>query len=169
VDLFKEDGWTRLVKAIQIGMERRADVPVGEEPSPITAIATPSEGTSTKEQGIMAVAFLRLKGHNILYRITEPVTVIGRAKKCHLEIPKNCDNVERCHTTIFYKESIFIIADGYENSSTRFGTFVNGVKVEPQAKVPLRHGDRIVLGGFRRKETDELSRGACEIIFERRS
>jgi hypothetical protein len=27
VDLFEEDGWTRLVKAIRVGMERRAEVP----------------------------------------------------------------------------------------------------------------------------------------------
>jgi len=99
----------------------------------------------------------------------EPVTVIGRAKDCHLEIPDDYDNVERYHATIFFKEGIFTIADGYEDRSTRFGTFVNGVKVEPQTRVPLRPGDRIVLGGFRGKEAHELSRGTCEITFERES
>jgi len=33
VDLFEEDGWTRLVKAIQVGMERRAEGLTDEEPS----------------------------------------------------------------------------------------------------------------------------------------
>jgi hypothetical protein len=168
VNLFEEDGWTRLVEAIQVGMERR-EVPADEEPSSDTATATSSEGTSPDEQEMMPVAFLKLEERNILHRIIEPVTVVGRAKDCHLEIPEDYDNVERYHATLLYREGIFAIADGYENRSTRFGTFVNGIKVEPQAKVPLRYGDRIVLGGFRRKETDELSRGACEIVFERRS
>jgi predicted component of type VI protein secretion system len=107
--------------------------------------------------------------HNILHRIVEPVTVVGRAKDCHLEIPEDYDNVERYHATIFYKEGIFAIADGCEERPTRFGTFVNGIQVEPQTKVPLRSDDRIVLGGFRRKEAHELARGACEVVFERRS
>ena len=38
VNLFEEDGWTRLVKAIQVGMERR------EEPTPGKEVATPEEG-----------------------------------------------------------------------------------------------------------------------------
>jgi CO dehydrogenase nickel-insertion accessory protein CooC1 len=107
--------------------------------------------------------------HNILQVIAKPITVIGRAKNCHLEIPDEYDNVERYHAVIFYEEGIFTLVDGYENRPTRFGTFVNGVKVEPQTRVPLQSGDQIVLGGFRKKEARELARGACEIIFERRS
>jgi tetratricopeptide (TPR) repeat protein len=58
VNLFEEDGWTRLVKAIQEGMKRRAPVTqpavqeatpsepylADEEPSPGTEMATPKEG-----------------------------------------------------------------------------------------------------------------------------
>jgi DNA-binding NarL/FixJ family response regulator len=44
VDLLEEDGWTQLVKAIQVGMERRAGVPANEEPSPGTGMATLEEG-----------------------------------------------------------------------------------------------------------------------------
>jgi len=46
VNLFEEDGWERLVKAIQIGMERRAEEikPVLEKPSPGMEMATPEEG-----------------------------------------------------------------------------------------------------------------------------
>ncbi|HID62398.1 MAG TPA: TIR domain-containing protein [Anaerolineae bacterium] len=168
VNLFEKGGWSRLVKAIQVGMERRADVSAGAESSSDAATATPSGEVPPEKQRMMPVAFLKakLKGRNILYRIIEPVTVIGRAGDCHLEIPDECDNVERYHATVFCKDGIFTIADGYENRSTKFGTFVNGVKVKPQTRLPLRPGDRIVLGGFRKKEAHELSRGACEIIFE---
>jgi len=38
VNLFEEDGWMRLVQAIQVGMERREELPPGTE------IATPEEG-----------------------------------------------------------------------------------------------------------------------------
>jgi hypothetical protein len=169
VNLFEEDGWARLVKAIQVGMERRGEVSADEESSSGTVMAIPTEETSPDEQEMMPIAFLKLEGRHIPYRIIKSITVIGRAKDCHLEIPDDYDNVERYHATIFYREGIFTIADGYENRPTRFGTFVNGFKVEPQTKVPLRSGDRIVLGGFRRKEAHELSRGACEILFERRS
>jgi hypothetical protein len=55
VNLFEEDGWTRLVKAIQVGMKRRVEIaqpivqesapfepyPVHEKPSPSTETATP--------------------------------------------------------------------------------------------------------------------------------
>lgn len=58
VNLFEEEGWTRLVKAIKEGMKRRAPVtqpavqestppepyPTDEEPSPSTEMATPEEG-----------------------------------------------------------------------------------------------------------------------------
>lgn len=33
VNLFEEDGWTRLVRAIQVGINRRAKVPAGKEPA----------------------------------------------------------------------------------------------------------------------------------------
>jgi hypothetical protein len=44
VNLFEEDGWTRLVKAIQVGMERRMEVTADEESSPSTEMAVPEEG-----------------------------------------------------------------------------------------------------------------------------
>jgi hypothetical protein len=43
VNMFKKGGWPRLVRAIQVGMERRAEVPADEEPPPDTEMATPKE------------------------------------------------------------------------------------------------------------------------------
>jgi hypothetical protein len=194
VDLFEEDGWTQVVKAIQEGMKRRAPAarPTVRESTPMSGSEThedcaiaqrrslvvkdePSksvaEEASTDEQETMPVAFLKMQcdTYNIVHRIKQLVTIIGRAKDCHLEIPDDYDNVERYHATIFYKEGVFTIADGYQDSATKFGTFVNGLKLKPRTRMPLRNGDRIVLGGFRNKEAHELSRGACEILFERRS
>jgi hypothetical protein len=194
VDLFEEDGWTRLVKAIQEGLKRRTQAPkpvIHESVSSSEHETRESHieaqgrssivrdessdsisgGISPDKQETMPVAFLKVEcdRHDILYRIQESVTVIGRARDCQLEIPDDYDNVERYHATIFYKEGVFTIADGYRDSPTRFGTFVNGLKLKPRTRMPLRNGDRIVLGGFRREEVHELSRGACEILFERRS
>jgi hypothetical protein len=193
VDLFEEDGWTRLVKAIQEGMKRRTPVAksIVRESTPLSESETqedraraqgrPSvvkdessnsfaEETSPDEQETIPVALLKMQcdTYNIVHRIKEPVTIIGRAKDCHLEIPDDYDNVERYHATIFYREGVYTIADGYQDSPTRLGTFVNGSKLKPRTRMPLRNGDRIVLGGFRREEAHELSRGACEILFERR-
>jgi hypothetical protein len=185
VDLFEEEGWTRLAKAIQEGLKRRAQaakpvvhefVPPSEHKAQESHIEAQrrspiSEGISPDNQETMPVAFLKMQcdTYNIVHRIKEPVTIIGRAKDCHLEIPDDYDNVERYHATIFYREGVFTIADGYQDSPTRLGTFVNGSKLKPRTRMPLRNGDRIVLGGFRKKETYERSRGACEILFERRS
>jgi hypothetical protein len=43
VNLFEKDGWPQLVRAIQIGMEHRAEVSADEEPPPDTETATPEE------------------------------------------------------------------------------------------------------------------------------
>jgi hypothetical protein len=194
VDLFEEDGWTRLVKAIQVGTERQtaAARPFVRESTPLSESETQedyakaqrlslvvkdessnsvAEGTSPDKQETMPGALLKMQcdTYNIVHRIKEPVTIIGRAKDCHLEIPDDYDNVERYHATIFYKEGVFTIADGHQDSPTQFGTFVNRSKLKPRTRMPLRNGDRIVLGGFRNKEAHELSRGACEIHFETRS
>jgi pSer/pThr/pTyr-binding forkhead associated (FHA) protein len=192
VDLFEEDGWIRLVKAIQVGMERRAPAAepavrqsisspesgTQEDQGLITKAQTPAikdepltsvaEGMSPDEQVTMPIALLKVRcaQQHIFHPIREAITVIGRVKDCQLEIPDDYDNVERHHATIFYKEAVFTLSDGYQNRPTRFGTFVNGVKVKPQTRMPLRHWDRIVLGGFRKKEAHQLSRGACEIVFE---
>lgn len=114
----------------------------------------------------LAILKMELKGHVIHYRIVDPVTLIGRAKDCHLEIPDDCDNVERYHATIFYEQDAFKIIDSNGSNPTKYGTFVNGVKIEPGISVTLHSGDRIVLGGFKRSQTLELTRGACEIIFK---
>ena len=45
VNLFEEDGLTRLVKAIQVGMERRAEVTADEEPSSRRETTTPEESS----------------------------------------------------------------------------------------------------------------------------
>lgn len=125
-------------------------------------------GTSPSKEVDIRAAFLKMRcgEYDTRYCIQEAVTVIGRAKQCQLEIPDEYDNVERYHATIFYEKDIFTIADGYQNRSTKFGTFVNGVQLKPQTRIPLRDGDCIVLGGFRNKKAQELSRGACEIVFE---
>jgi nucleoside phosphorylase len=130
------------------------------------ALNNKAPGDLTLEKIFGALLKMSTGKYNITHQIHEYVTIIGLAKDCDFEIPDDFDNVERYHATISYRDGIFVITDGHKNRPTKFGTYVNGVKVEFETEVPLRSGDRIVLGGFRRKEAHELSRGACEVVFQ---
>ena len=73
VNLFEEDGWTQLAKAIYVGMERRAEgikpivqestpfkpYPAHEKPSRGTVMATPEEGPERIRESIRPVLALR--------------------------------------------------------------------------------------------------------------
>ncbi len=53
VNLFEENGWTRLVQAIQVGMERRAEEkPAPEKPFPDAETASPDQGLEQVPEGM---------------------------------------------------------------------------------------------------------------------
>lgn len=113
-----------------------------------------------------ATLTMHFRGQEKHYRLQKLTTRLGRARDCELEIPEVCDNVEYLHGAILYQEGSFIITDGNKGNPSRFGTFVNGIRVSFSNPVQLKTKDQIVLGGFRRLDIGELARGACEIIFE---
>lgn len=68
----------------------------------------------------------------------EPQTA-GRHEKCELLLPADAEQVSRFHARFDLDEGHWRVTD----LGSRWGTYVNGVKLEPQAVVPLRDGDLI--------------------------
>lgn len=65
---------------------------------------------------------------------------IGRAEGNDLRIEKPA--VSRRHAVIVRTEGRFFV----EDRGSFNGTFLNGVRIQPGVRLPLRHGDRIGLG-----------------------
>jgi len=65
---------------------------------------------------------------------------IGRSSACDTLLPDA--SVSRNHASLWFDAGQWLIEDG----GSRHGTFVNGVRLEPSAPAPLRHGDRLALG-----------------------
>jgi pSer/pThr/pTyr-binding forkhead associated (FHA) protein len=65
---------------------------------------------------------------------------IGRSDDSDLQIERT--TVSRAHALVTESEERWFI----EDRGSFNGTFVNGERIQPGAKVPLRHGDRIGLG-----------------------
>ena len=94
VNLFEEDGWTRLVKAIQVGMESRAEgtkpiiheptsfkaYSAHEKPSLGTEMATPEEGPQRVLDGIRMYDFtLIFMASDTNYLVHAECTLVGEA------------------------------------------------------------------------------------------
>jgi serine phosphatase RsbU (regulator of sigma subunit) len=67
--------------------------------------------------------------------------VIGRHDQCALRLPATADKISRQHARFIEDAGQWRIAD----LKSRWGTFVNGVKIPPQREVPLTEGDLIRL------------------------
>ncbi len=86
-----------------------------------------------------------LRGRQGDYRVTEPVTVLGRSRRCDIVLTD--PNVSRQHAEIRKQDDGFMLLDLGSTNGTR----VNRRDVK---QVVLQHGDRIELG-------------ATEFLFER--
>jgi len=69
-------------------------------------------------------------------------TVMGRSSTCTTVLPDETMSVSREHAAVFWKAGEWYITD--ENS--RHGTFLNDVRLDPQAPAPLREEDRVRIG-----------------------
>jgi hypothetical protein len=74
------------------------------------------------------------------HELTGPVT-IGRNRENDLVIPSNA--VSRTHAAIAARAGRWYI----EDRGSYNGTFLNGTRVNPGTPLPLRHADRIEIGG----------------------
>lgn len=88
-------------------------------------------------------------GESLSLRLDPPGPLrVGRLNDCDLHIPE--EHVSRRHALIERRaeperpeESGWTLTD----TNSRHGVWINGVRVQPGAPVPLRHGDVVSLGG----------------------
>jgi pSer/pThr/pTyr-binding forkhead associated (FHA) protein len=73
-------------------------------------------------------------------RDLQPEFTIGRAADCDLRLPTT--TVSRQHALITTAEERWFV----EDRGSFNGTFLNGTRLQPGVRLPLRHGDRIGLG-----------------------
>ena len=92
--------------------------------------------------------------------------LIGRSQRCHFQIDDKYKAVSRRHARIKRLEQTVVVLDGDGVSSSRYGTFVNGVSVDDEQGVALKEGDRIVLGGFIDFGQLLMKDEACLLTFE---
>jgi phosphoserine phosphatase RsbU/P len=64
-------------------------------------------------------------------------SVLGRHDHCALRLPADADQVSRQHARFSEHTGQWRIADLH----SRWGTFLNGVKIPPNREMPLSHGD----------------------------
>ncbi len=63
--------------------------------------------------------------------------VLGRGDGCLLRLPPEADKVSRQHARFSHSSAGWRLAD----LGSRWGTFLNGVRLAPQREVPLGEGD----------------------------
>ncbi|MBS0264609.1 MAG: SpoIIE family protein phosphatase [Planctomycetes bacterium] len=79
-------------------------------------------------------------GDSSTHELTHDETVIGRLPECQIQIDSNM--VSRKHAKIVRDGGGFCVEDMESGN----GTTLNGVKVQPRVRTPLKHDDRIKLG-----------------------
>src|SRR4051794_20361302 len=62
---------------------------------------------------------------------------LGRHDQCDLCLPADAEKVSRHHARFSFDSGRWKLAD----LNSRWGTFLNGVKIEPGPEVPLSEGD----------------------------
>jgi pSer/pThr/pTyr-binding forkhead associated (FHA) protein len=69
-----------------------------------------------------------------------PTYTIGRSDESDLALPK--ETVSRLHALLVEEEGRWFV----EDRGSFNGTALNGARIQPGVRLPLRHGDRITLG-----------------------
>jgi pSer/pThr/pTyr-binding forkhead associated (FHA) protein len=72
--------------------------------------------------------------------LTGPTFSIGRADESDLELA--VDTVSRLHALLVESEGRWFV----EDRGSFNGTYLNGNRIQPGVRLPLRHGDRVTLG-----------------------
>ncbi|MGA2229435.1 MAG: SpoIIE family protein phosphatase [Tepidisphaeraceae bacterium] len=65
--------------------------------------------------------------------------LLGRHEQCDIRLPANAEGVSRNHARISHDGTRWNVAD----LGSRWGTFVNGMKLSPHTTVPLGEGDLV--------------------------
>ncbi len=66
--------------------------------------------------------------------------IIGRHEQCPLRLPSDAEQVSRNHAQFIFDET-----DGWrmQDLGSRWGTFLNGVRLNPRQEIPIKPGDLI--------------------------
>src|SRR5688500_7769255 len=68
----------------------------------------------------------------------EPL-VLGRQETCAVRLPPDAEQVSRQHAQLVHDETGWRLSD----LGSRWGTFVNGVRLAPRSEIPIREGDLV--------------------------
>jgi serine phosphatase RsbU (regulator of sigma subunit) len=71
--------------------------------------------------------------------LSEKGIVLGRHEECDVCLPADAEKVSRFHARFDFDGQRWRIAD----QGSRWGTYVNGIRLEPQVEVPLSDGDLV--------------------------
>lgn len=75
-----------------------------------------------------------------------PALVLGRHEHCELKLPADADRVSRTHARLSFERDESGPGGGHwrlSDLNSRWGTYVNGVRIEGGREVPLKEGDLV--------------------------
>jgi len=78
--------------------------------------------------------------------------VLGRSREADIRVPSRCRSVSRQHASVWHDRSWTWICD----CGSTYGTWINGVRLNPGRNTKIEHGDRILLGTLELVLVDEL-------------
>jgi len=115
-------------------------------PSPGLTNQIPATPASVSEdepatQRVSAVAMLECLSTPGFKFTVQPNATIGRKGTINVKPLPNSQYISRVHATFLHEAGVWYIRD--ENSTE--GTSVNGIKISPGIKQPLKNGDQITL------------------------
>ena len=133
--------------------EEREEQAAGAKPLSDTARPVQAEQPDILANELLPKAALKggcLQIEGQVVQIEKSEVLIGRSRDCDISLRKTSYyKVSSRHSRIIWKEEGFIILDGDGINASRFGTFVNGKKVDSVSGAVLQDGDYIVLGGLK--------------------
>lgn len=120
--------------------------------------------TTSAQMGTAKAWLVRLSGPDmgdISLHAKEDALRIGRHDACEIRLPASAEKVSRFHARLIYDLHGWQIAD----MGSRWGTFVNGYRLEPDRLVPLSEGDliRITPWTFSFSHSQRPNRGLASI------
>lgn len=134
--------------------EEREEQATGAKPLPDTARPMQVERPDILANELLPKAalkggYLQIEGQVV--RIEKSEVLIGRSRNCDISLSSpSYYKVSSRHARVIWRgKEGFIILDGDGIKASRFGTFVNGKKVDSVSGAVLRDGDYIVLGGLK--------------------
>ncbi|HUQ72378.1 MAG TPA: FHA domain-containing protein [Planctomycetaceae bacterium] len=84
--------------------------------------------------------------------LSDTPQTLGRSRQSEIQVPDRWHSVSRIHAKVWHAREWGWICDG----GSKYGTYVNGVRLSPGRETRIDHGDRILLGTLELTLIDEL-------------